>query len=82
MIQGFLGVVKNGYGLFLMRHWDLLYFKNKFMNWADFLNAADDAIIWLDWYPVDIAAVLLIVLLVLITPCLTGVKIKEICSAS
>ena len=52
------------------------------MNWADFLNAADDAIIWLDWYPVDIAAVLLIVLLVLITPCLTGVKIKEICSAS
>ena len=31
---------------FLMRHWDLLYFKNKFMNWADFLNAADDAIIF------------------------------------
>ena len=27
-----------------MSHYNLLYLKNKFMNWADFLNADSDAI--------------------------------------
>ena len=29
-----------------MRLWNLFYFKNKFMNWADFLDADSNAIIF------------------------------------
>ena len=39
-----MGMVKNDHGLLV--HETLLYLKNEFMNWADFLNVDSDAIIF------------------------------------
>ena len=41
-----VGTVKNGHGLLVHETLTILYLKNEFMNWADFLNADSDAIIF------------------------------------
>ena len=39
-------MVKNEHGFLVHETQNLLYRKNEFMNWADFLNADSDAIIF------------------------------------
>ena len=47
LIQWFwVGMVNNGHGLLVHESLESAYLKNEFMNWADFLNADSDAIIF------------------------------------
>ena len=39
-------MVNNGHGLLVHESLESAYLKNEFMNWADFLNADSDAIIF------------------------------------